>query len=160
MTRSLGGNVTPPGSQRRRLAPLTGSAVWGAGDPAPLAPPQQGRLVSARVWRTHTVSASPGFQRTDFHLPGSQTFAAPPPRRIPARPRAREPEVGDERRPPLPPRAEAAAQVEAAACAALRAGGLGLSPLSLAAWAGAGRVPAAHLRVPGLRAGRASQTQG
>lgn len=68
MTRSLGGNVTPLGAQRRRLAPLTGSAVLGAGDPAPQAPPQQGRLLSARVWRRHTVS-SRGFLRT-FTLPG------------------------------------------------------------------------------------------
>lgn len=33
MTRSLGGNATHLGAQRRRLAPLTGSAVWGQATP-------------------------------------------------------------------------------------------------------------------------------
>lgn len=136
MSRSLGGNATPLGSQRRRLAPLTGSAVWGQAIPRRKLPLGKVNWFGSGLADSHSLLTS-GLPE-DFHFLGSQNLAAPPPPQIPARLATREPEVGDSGA----PRAEAAAQVKAAACGARRMGGLGSSLWSLAAWLGlAGYLP-------------------
>lgn len=103
--------------------------LLGAGDPAPQAPPQQGQLVRlgfGGLTQSPHLRTSRGLSLSRVSKPRGP---APTPK-IPARPGTREPEVGDSGA----PRAEAAAQVKAAACAARRMGGLGSSLWSLAAW--------------------------
>lgn len=82
MTRSLGGNATPLGALRRRLAPLTGSAVWGEGGCGrpraasfPLNKVDCFGSALADAHRRLRVSGPP----EDFHFPESPNLAAPPP---------------------------------------------------------------------------------
>lgn len=98
MTRSLAGNSSPLGAQSRRLAPVTGSAVWGRATPRRKLPLIKVDWLGSSLADAHSlcIAAPP----EDFHFAGSQNLAAPPPPQIPARPGTREPEVGDRAAPP------------------------------------------------------------
>lgn len=77
MTGSLGGNATPLGAQRRRLAPLTGSAFWGQATPRRKLPLSKVNWFGSGLADSHSLLTS-GLPE-DFHFLGSQNLAAPPP---------------------------------------------------------------------------------
>lgn len=144
---------------------MTGPTVWGGPQSGAAVPYQRGRRVRPRARRAHTASSE------DFHHPPSPGPAAPhlaaphpPQAQIPARPRARGPEVGG-RAAPLP-----GGSGDAGGGGGLgRATGRARARPALASpgasrlgrgWPGTCRPPAGLGGLPPRRAGRASQAQG